>query len=132
MLMEIIKAACKFWQSAENTSESTITARPAKMRVKNKPQTQVGLGFSDVVNINIQRNREFYQDQWKIMSLTAKELYVKYLKANPGKYVSWAALIVRQPVYIGSTCYCKNAFARQMVSKRFMQCCNKNKLLVVT
>ena len=53
MLMEIIKAVCKFWQSAENTSESTITARPAKMRVKNKPQTKVV----------IQRNREFYQDQ---------------------------------------------------------------------
>ena len=51
--METIKAVWKFRQSAENTSESTLTSKPARTRVENKHQTQVGLEFSDAVKIII-------------------------------------------------------------------------------
>ena len=59
------------------------THRPARIRVENKPQIQVGLVFAGTVNIIDQQNQQFHHRQWKIMNLRCKELYGKYLKAYP-------------------------------------------------
>ena len=71
--LETRKNVWDFWH-ASNTP-STITSRPAKLKVSDKPKIQSQLSFVDTVNIIKQRNRNFYEGIWYITNLTMKELY---------------------------------------------------------
>lgn len=133
--LEVRRVVWNFWHSSENTSESTLTSRPAKIRVENKPHIQVGLTFADTVEIITQRNHNFYQGQWKIINLTCKELYSKYLKANPDNYVSWGTFTSLRPFYVRSAttkdievCCCKLHLHARWSIKSLIQCCKKQNI----
>ena len=64
-----------FWHS--NCTASTLTSRPAKIKVSNKPKLQADLPYHDSVTNIKQRNRDFYQSQWLVHCLAILEMYVK-------------------------------------------------------
>ena len=126
--LEIRRVVWDFWHSSENTSESTLKSRPAKIRVKDKPHIQAGLSFVDTVEIIKQPNRNFYQGQWKIINLTCIELYAKYLKANLNNHVSWGTFISLRPFYVCSAttkdvevCCCKKHLHARWAIKSSIQ-----------
>ena len=66
------------------------------------------------------------------MSLTAKELHVKYLKANPDKFISLAIFIALQPFSIGSACCCETHLHAKWSVRDLYNVVTSNKLPVVT
>ena len=105
-------AVWESWHS--NCTFSTITSRPAKLRVSDKSHIQSGLDFIDAVSIISQRNRNFYESNWMINTKTYKQIYVDYLAPNNDKHVSIGTFMTFKPFYIwGATtnriemCCCK-------------------------
>ena len=88
-----------FWHS--NCTASTLTSRPAKIKVSNKPKLQADLPYHDSVTNIKQRNRDFYQSQWLVHCLTILEMYVRYCAEhlNP---VSYGTFIGLRPFYVRS------------------------------
>ena len=75
-----------FWHT--NSMASTLTSKPAKLRVSNRKKIQNGLDFVDTVSIVQQRNRNFFLSKWFIINVRIKELFLKYTKSNPEVPVS--------------------------------------------
>jgi hypothetical protein len=94
---ETRKTVWDFWHS--NSTQSTNLSRPAKLKVTDKPKIQFELDFVDTVTIIKQRQREFYQNRC-ILTLTIKELYLKYLQSLPDNAVSLGTFLALKPFYI--------------------------------
>ena len=58
----------KFWH--ENATTSTITSRPAKLKINNQPKLQSGLPFIDTVELVKTGNVDNFQSQWLILNKT--------------------------------------------------------------
>jgi len=113
-----------------NSLQSTLTSRPAKLKVSDKPKIQLDLQFADTVTIMQQRNRPFYQNHWLITNLTFKELYQKYLVNNEVK-VSIGIFMALKPFYVKSAttkdievCCCKTHLHARWSIKALVSCCN--------
>ena len=79
---------------------STLTSKPAKLRVSNREKIQNGLEFIDTISIVQQRNRNFLLSQWFIINVTIKELFLKYIKSNPEVPVSLGTFLAVKPFYV--------------------------------
>ena len=86
----------KFWH--RNATTSTITSRPAKLRIGNRPKLQNGLPFIDTVEFKKVRNVDHFQSQWLILNKTYRDLYNEYVKSN--QYVSYETFLTLKPFYI--------------------------------
>ena len=69
--MTVRKSVWEFWHG--NSTASTITSRPAKIRVTDKRKIQAGLNFVDTATIIQQRNINFYESHWYIVNVTYKD-----------------------------------------------------------
>lgn len=95
-------AVWNFWHSANCSTESTLTSRPAKLRFENRPAIQSSLLFVDTVKIERQRGVQFFVNPWKIINKTIRELLNEYNKANPMRIVSQGVFHALKPFYIRS------------------------------
>ena len=108
-------AVWKFWH--ENSFPSTLTSRPAKLKVDHKRKIQSGLDFVDTVQITTQRKKAFYQSNWYILKDTVKSLYIKFLQAHP-----------EHPILYGTFLSLKAFYVRSATSKDLEMCCCKKHL----
>ena len=63
---EIRRKIWHFWHA--NSMASTLTSKPAKLRVPNRKKIQNGPDFVDTVSIVQHRNRNFFLSQWFIIN----------------------------------------------------------------
>ena len=96
--ISVRKTVWQFWH--DNSTPSTITSRPAKIKVMDKRKIQAGLNYVDTVNIIQQRNRNIYLSHWYIINVTYKELFQKYVKDHPDETVSIGTFFALKPFYI--------------------------------
>ncbi len=89
----------RFWEA--KSGKSTVTARPAKLRVTDKPKCQKDLEYaSTVASIVTFRNRQFYQSIRKVTSSQLLGLYQKYCEQHPNLPVSKGSFFNLKPFYI--------------------------------
>ena len=129
--VETRKNAWDFWHG--KATESTLTSRPAKLRVIDKNKIQCGLEFLSSVNIITQRNREFYESCWLTVDVPYKELYHEFLQHH--NYISYGSFIALKPFYIrGVThndiemCCCKKHLHARWVISAIIECTENNNI----
>ena len=77
-----------FWHN--KCTPSTLTTRPAKLKVGKIPKVQKDLKFQETVTVfTNKRNQEYFQNLWSILDVTFKELYYKYVNEYPGFEISY-------------------------------------------
>ena len=125
-----------FWHDSQIVSASTLTSRPAKMKVGDRPKIQSGLPFDKVPITIVQvRKRPYYEAPWLTLECPLKELYANYIKENPNHYVSYGTWFALRPFYIRQVttkdiemCCCKlHLHARYSVSS-LIACCKKQEI----
>ena len=97
------------------TTISTITNRPAKLRTDQVPKIQKDLPFeSSVRQFKNKRNVVQFVNMWRVTTKTYVELHQDYLKENPNHYISYGVFIALKPFYVRpasdkelSMCLCK-------------------------
>ena len=102
----------EYWHC--NSYASTLTSRPAQLRLSDKAKIQAGLEFVDTITIIMKRNKPFYQSHWFITNKMVKELYLNYIKENSIYEVSYGTFLALKPFYVRSPttkdmemCVCK-------------------------
>ena len=80
-----------------NATPSTITSRPAKLKVSERPKIQSGF---DTTNIVTQRRMQFYEYSWMMVHTTHAELYQKYIISHPDHIISPGTFIALRPFYV--------------------------------
>ena len=131
--MTVRKSVWEFWHG--NSTASTITSRPAKIRVTDKRKIQAGLNFVDTATIIQQRNRNFYESHWYIVNVTYKELYQKYIKDHPNELVSIGTFFALKPFYIRTAttkdiemCCCKKHLHARWSIQALIECAAKQSI----
>ena len=131
--IETRRAVWDFWHN--NSTTSTITSRPAKLKLSDKPKIQNGLSFMDSVTLIEQRHRTFCQSIWMITTLTLKELYQKYLVKHSDMPVSWGTFLALKPFYVRSAttkdievCCCKKHLHARWAIQALISCAEKQKI----
>ena len=90
------KLVWDFWHACSTTS--TIANRPALLKVTSKPKVQEDLPFNDSVKLTRnKRNREMYQNLWKITTKRFIELYCQYTLENQNNIASYGTFIALKP-----------------------------------
>ena len=111
-----------FWH--KTSTQSTLTSRPAKLKLSDKPKIQTHLQFCDAAIItNNRRGTKFYESPWMILEKPIREIYCQYI-ADAGSKISYGTFIALKPFYVrGAThndiemCCCKtHLHARWSVS----------------
>ena len=84
---------------------STLTSRPAKLRIFCKPKLQSKLNFVDTVTIaESKRNLHFYECQWMTVETSYCALYHEFSESHDLD-ISYGTFIGLKPFYIrGITC----------------------------
>ena len=93
-----------FWH--QNSTPSTITSRPAKLKFSDGHHIQSDLNFVDTATEIRQHNKTFTVSHWYIMNDTLKNLWMKYLKEFPRTPVSKGTFISLMPFYVRSASTC--------------------------
>ena len=97
------------------SSPSTITNRPAKLKLTNRSRIQSDLTFMDSVQITENKRKiKFYESIWMILNKTIRELLFEFNNSNPSHLVSWGTFLSLKPFYVRSAttgdiemCCCK-------------------------
>jgi hypothetical protein len=128
--IETRKAVWNFWHSKAICS--TLTSRPAKLKVDQKTHIQSGLDFVDSVNIITQRGRKFYESNWMITIKTLKQLFCEYLEDHIDMQVSWGTFLALRLFYIRSAttsdiemCCCKKHLHARWSINALIDCAKK-------
>ena len=80
---------------------STLTNRPAQLRVTSKPKIQHDLAFNDSVWLSKnKRNIEMYQNLWDITVETYLEIYNHYICSHRTNIVSYGTFLALKPFRI--------------------------------
>ena len=87
----------EYWHKV--SSPSTLTSRPAKLKISDKNKIQSDLEYANTVNIvTNKRGISFYENLWWITQSPLK-LYVEYLATN-AYYVSHGTFLALKPFYM--------------------------------
>ena len=103
----------EYWH--KESTPSTITSRPAKLKVSDKCKIQTNLEFVDTVTfVKNKRGILFYLNPWRFTNDTTKCLYTKFLETHREHSVSYGTFLSLKPFYVrGATandvemCCCK-------------------------
>ena len=109
------KAVWKFWH--DKSHPSTITSRPAKLKVSERNKIQEGLDFVDTVTSISQGKRYFFLSHWFITAEPLKPLYAEYKNKYPEFPVSYGTYLSLRPFYV-----------RSVTAKDIEMCCCKQHL----
>ena len=91
----------KVWTFLHNrATPSTITSRPSKLRVDDKPKIQTNLDFVDTCSVITQRNCFFYESNWFVVQETLHNLYNEYINNFSVQHVSFGTFYSLKPFYI--------------------------------
>lgn len=125
---ETRQAIWDYWHA--KSTPSTLTSRPAKLKMGHKAKIQSGLKFVDVVNIIKQRGKEYYQGNWRIINITFRELYHSFINTFPINKVSLGTFYSLKPFYVRSAttnniemCCCKLHLHARWALKALIECC---------
>ena len=128
--LETRQAIWDYWH--KKSTPSTITSRPAKIKLTGKPRIQVRLDFVDTVRIIQQKNVGFYENIWSITKETVKVLYHKFLNENPGIKILYGTFLALKPLYVrpvttkgSGMCCCKKNLHARWVIKPMVENCEK-------
>lgn len=132
--LHVRQVVWNFWHN--ESSASTITSRPAKIKVNDKPKIQSSLQFVDTVKIiKSQRNVNYYENIWFITTVTLRELYYKYVKENPENMVSYRTFHSLKPFYVRSAttrdvemCCCKIHLHARWAIAALVECASKEEI----
>ena len=132
--LEVREAVWDFWH--RESTASTLTSRPAKLKVTDKPKIQSNLRFIDTVNIIKQRNQNFYENIWFVtMLITYKKLFDKYCHENPDNSVGSSTFMALQPLYVRTAIKkdvemycCKLHLHARWRIKALLECANTNQI----
>ena len=83
-----------------NSTPSTLTSRPASLRVSERGKIQMGLDFVDTKVIVSKRNVDFYENNWMMLHKTYLELYLSYISEYPMNRVSKGTFFALRPFFI--------------------------------
>ena len=123
----------EFWDN--NSSQSTLTFRPAKLKVSDKNKIQIHLDFVDSVKI-VQNKRKFnfYESQWVILNCNYHALFMKYISIHQSP-VSKGTSMALKPFYIRSpptndieVCCCKLHLHARWSIKALIGCTEKQQI----
>ena len=122
-----------FWH--KNSLQSTITSRPASLRVTDKSKIQGELEFADTTVIVMKRKCQFYQSHWFITNHTHKELFINHLNENKDSPVSLGTFLALKPFYVrppsdkdkGMCCCKKHLHARWSLAV-LLKLCEKQEI----
>lgn len=119
----------------QNSTPSTITSRPAKLKVSERHKIQVGLDFVDTVTIIIQRKKQFYENNWMMLHITYYELFLKYNEIHPNNQVSNGTFRVLKPFYVRTEtekdvemCCCKLHLHARWAIEALINCAAKQNI----
>ena len=126
------QAVWDFWHCKQFIIESTLTSRPAKLKITNKPKIQNGLEYKVPVSTIVQRSCEFFEAPWCIFQNTLKELH-RNLDRNPNHSVSWGTFLALKPFYVRTAtskdvemCVCKLHLHARWAVKALVNLRNEN------
>ena len=80
----------EFWH--DNLTQSTLSFRPAKLLLKNKPKIQTSLDFKESLIQKTKRGNSFYVSKWQTAEQSYVELHVSYNLVNPKRTELWYIL----------------------------------------
>ena len=121
-----------FWHT--NSTTSTLTSRPAKLRQADKPKIQYNLEYHDAVITIMQRRKPFYQSNWMKHSMTVHELHRMYSMTyeNP---ISMGLFLALKPFYVKSStkkdiemCVCKTHLHARWCIESIIDCADEQSL----
>ena len=119
-----------YWH--KKSAPSTITLRPEKLKLTDKPRIQTSLDFVDTVRIIEQRNVSFYENIWSVTNETVKVLYHKFLNENLGIKISCGTFLALKSFYVRPAttkdlemCCCKKHLHARWVIKAMIENCEK-------
>ena len=103
-----------FWHS--NSFQSTLTSRPAKLKIGKKPKIQASLDYLDSVRlVTNKRKIAFFESLWLICEKTYCGLFHEFLLENDGLQVGLTTFLALRPFYVRSAtprdiemCCCKD------------------------
>ena len=84
----------------ENATPSTLTSRPAKLKVSERSKIQVGLDFVDTTTIVLKRKKQFFENNWMMLHKTYQEIYTCYILQHPMNRVCNGTFFSLKPFYI--------------------------------
>ena len=124
-----------FWH--KNSSPSTITSRPAKLKVTDRHHIQSDLDFVDTVIQIKQRNRNFYLNHWFIMADTIQNLWFKYQSQHSECPVSIGTFVALMPFYVRvatskdlAMCVCKTHLHARWSIQALIDCLKKKNIAI--
>ena len=121
-----------------NSTASTNTSRPAKLRVADRPAIQYDLDFVDTTSVVKQRNRNLFESNWYIITVdskTFKELYHKFVIENPMICVSLGTFYLLKQFYLRCAtskdlemCVCKTQLHARWAIEALLSCMSKQNI----
>ena len=106
------KAAFDFY--TKMSTPSTLTSRPPKLKMSEKPRIQENLQFVEPIDITRVRGKLFYVGQWRIIHKTIRVLHREYNEQHPDLQMSYGLFFALKPFYVRFTtekdlemCVCK-------------------------
>ena len=129
------EAIWNFWHSVQCTSDSSLTFRPAKLRISHRPAIQGSLPFHHAHKVIKQRGKSFFESQWKVTTETYVKLHRKYNAEHPNLAVSYGAFVQLRPFYVRSAttkdlhvCCCKTHLHAKWVVTSLIKLCEKQNI----
>ena len=107
------KQVWNYWHN--KSTHSTLTSRPAKLKITDRCKIQSDLELVDTTNIIVQRGKQYYESNWKMVNIPYEEMYHEYLPSHSEEHhVSYGSFIALEPFYVQSAtqndiemCCCK-------------------------
>ena len=96
--METRQRVWEFWHN--NSTQSTLTSRPAKLPVRDKPKIQTSLTFKDCTVEKSKRGISSLVTTWQTTEKPYRELLTLYNLANPLNTVSYGTFFALKPFYV--------------------------------
>ncbi|XP_066925552.1 uncharacterized protein [Clytia hemisphaerica] len=132
---ETREAAWNFWH--RNSTASTLTSRPARLRVADKPRVQESLKFVQTTRQVSVRNKPYFESIHFTVTETMKNLFRKFLTENPDHNISYGTFLSLKPFYVRAAgtkdfemCVCKKHLHARRSIDALIKVCEKQLIVL--
>ena len=131
--LETRQKVWQFWH--DNSTQSTLSSKPARLPVQDKPKIQTSLQFKDCVLQKSKRGISSLVTTWQTTERSYNELLTIYNLANPTNTVSYGTFFALKPFYVrGVTpadiemCCCKKHLHARWSIKALLDCAKEQNI----